>query len=118
MVVTADPELAEKVRILRNHGMKPKYYHQWIGINGRLDALQAAVLRVKLKYLEGWTQKRRRNAARYRSLFARLGMNSPQVVLPEESEDSYHIYNQFVIRVKNRDALREFLARQGIGTEI
>jgi dTDP-4-amino-4,6-dideoxygalactose transaminase len=118
MVATADSELAEKVRILRNHGMKPKYHHRWIGINSRLDALQAAVLNVKLKYLEEWTRKRRKNAGRYRSLFARFGLNSSQVVLPEESGGAYHIYNQFVIRVQNRDALREYLVREGIGTEI
>jgi dTDP-4-amino-4,6-dideoxygalactose transaminase len=118
MVVTADPEMAEKIRILRNHGMKPKYHHRLIGINSRLDALQAAVLRVKLRYLEGWTQNRRRNAARYRAFFARFGLNSSHVILPEESEGAHHIYNQFVIRVKNRDALREYLAQQGIGSEV
>jgi dTDP-4-amino-4,6-dideoxygalactose transaminase len=118
MVITGDPALANKVRILRNHGMRPRYHHQIIGINSRLDALQAAVLRVKLRYLEKWTQDRRANAARYRSLFAEWGMNPSQILLPDEKKGDYHIYNQFVIAVKNRDALRNYLSQQGIGSEI
>jgi dTDP-4-amino-4,6-dideoxygalactose transaminase len=118
MVITGDSALANKIRILRNHGMHPRYHHQMIGLNSRLDALQAAVLRVKLRYLKKWTQDRRANAARYRSLFAESGLNPPQILLPEEKNAAYHIYNQFVIAVKNRDALRDHLFQQGIGSEI
>ena len=118
MVITGDAALAEKIRILRNHGMNPRYHHRMIGINSRLDALQAAVLRIKLRRLKRWTEKRRENAARYRALFAETGLRPPQVTLPEERKGAYHIYNQFVIRVENRDALRDHLSRKGIGTEI
>jgi dTDP-4-amino-4,6-dideoxygalactose transaminase len=116
LVTTRDERLASKVRLLRGHGMQPKYYHQMIGGNFRLDALQAAVLRVKAPRLAGWTEGRRRNAARYRALFA--GAALPQVELPVERSDGYHIYNQFVIRVPERDALRAHLTAAGIGTEI
>jgi dTDP-4-amino-4,6-dideoxygalactose transaminase len=118
MVITGDAALAEKIRILRNHGMNPRYHHRMIGINSRLDALQAAVLRIKLRRLKRWTEKRRENAARYRALFAETGLRPPQVTLPEERKGAYHIYNQFVIRVENRDALRDRLSRKGVGTEI
>ena len=118
MVITGDAALAEKIRILRNHGMNPRYHHRMIGINSRLDALQAAVLRIKLRRLKRWTEERRENAARYRALFAETGLRPPQVTLPEERKGAYHIYNQFVIRVENRDALRDHLSRKGIGTEI
>jgi dTDP-4-amino-4,6-dideoxygalactose transaminase len=118
MVITKDPELSEKVRILRNHGAKPKYYHRWVGINSRLDALQAAVLSVKLKYLPRWSEGRRRNAERYQALFRESGMPPGVVSLPVEKKGIYHIYNQFVIRAQNRDALREHLQQQGIGTEV
>ncbi len=118
MVITGDAALAEKIRILRNHGMNPRYYHRMIGINSRLDALQAAVLRIKLRHLERWTEERRENATRYRALFAETGLRPPQVTLPEERKGVYHIYNQFVIRVEDRDALRDHLSRKGVGTEI
>jgi len=118
MVITGDAALAEKIRILRNHGMNPRYHHRMIGINSRLDALQAAVLRIKLRRLKRWTEERRENAARYRALFAETGLRPPQVTLPEERKGAYHIYNQFVIRVENRDALRDHLSRKGIGAEI
>jgi len=118
MVITEDAALAEKIRILRNHGMNPRYYHHLIGINSRLDSLQAAVLRVKLRRLNEWTEKRRENAARYRTLFAKAGFLPSQVMMPVEREGAYHIYNQFVIRAEKRDALRDHLARKGIGTEI
>jgi dTDP-4-amino-4,6-dideoxygalactose transaminase len=118
MVITGDPDLAEKIRILRNHGMNPRYYHRVIGINSRLDALQAAVLRIKLRHLNRWTERRRENAARYRTLFARTGLRPPLVTLPGERKGAYHIYNQFVVRAENRDALRDHLARRGVGTEI
>ena len=109
MVVTQDAELAEAVRVLRVHGGKPKYHHGVIGGNFRLDALQAAVLRVKLKYLAGWTEARRRNAARYRKYFSDAGLVE-QIGLPEDSAG--HIYNQFVIRCAKRDQLQNYLRRK------
>ncbi|MCA1581409.1 MAG: DegT/DnrJ/EryC1/StrS family aminotransferase [Acidobacteria bacterium] len=115
MVVTNDDALAETLRILRVHGGKPKYYHHLVGGNFRLDALQAAILRVKLKYLPGWTEARRRNADRYRSLFASLGCEE-WVRLPEDVPG--HIYNQFVIQVVERDRVRQHLKDGGIETEI
>lgn len=116
MVVTNDPQLAERVRILRSHGAKPKYYHQFVGGNFRLDALQAAVLRVKLRHLDDWTTARQSNAARYRTLFAEAGF--PASMLPYEIPDGRHIYNQFVIRVAERDALAAHLRDRKIGTEV
>ena len=115
MVVTQDDDLAEAVRVLRVHGGKPKYHHAVIGGNFRLDALQAAVLRVKLKYLAGWTEARRRNAGRYRSYFSEAGLVE-QIGLPEDSAGD--IYNQFVIRCAKRDQLQEYLREQGVGTEV
>jgi dTDP-4-amino-4,6-dideoxygalactose transaminase len=115
MVVTNDPELAEAVRILRVHGGRPKYHHDVIGGNFRLDALQAAVLRVKLKYLAGWTEARRRNAARYGKYFSEAGLRE-KIGLPDDSAG--HIYNQFVIRCAKRDQLQEYLKTRGVGTEV
>ncbi len=115
MVVTQDAKLAEIVRVLRVHGGKPKYYHKQIGGNFRLDALQAAVLRVKLRYLPLWTAARRQNARRYRELFAQAGLSRP-VTVPQDVAG--HIYNQFVIRCAERDALQAFLREQEIDTEI
>ena len=116
LLTTADGALAERARLLRTHGMKPKYYHHLIGANFRMDALQAAVLRVKAPHLAGWTEARRANAARYRSLFRAAGLDS--VTLPAEPADRSHIFNQFVIRTPQRDALKRHLDEQGIGTEI
>ena len=115
MVVTQNPDLAEAVRVLRVHGAKPKYHHGVIGGNFRLDALQAAVLRVKLKYLAGWTEARRRNAVRYHKYFSEAGL-AEQIGLPEDSAG--HIYHQFVIRCANRDELQNHLTKRGIGTEV
>ena len=115
MVVTQDPDLAEAIRVLRVHGGKPKYHHGVIGGNFRLDALQAAVLRVKLKYLAGWTEARRRNAERYRKYFSEAALTE-RVGLPEDSAG--HIYNQFVIRCAKRDQLQKHLSTRGIGTEV
>ncbi|MBI3247454.1 MAG: DegT/DnrJ/EryC1/StrS family aminotransferase [Deltaproteobacteria bacterium] len=115
MVVTNDEALAERLKILRVHGGKPKYYHRLIGGNFRLDAIQAAVLRVKLKYLGKWTTGRRANADRYQAFFIEAGLSG----LVKLSDDtSGHIYNQFVVRVPERDRLREFLEGQGVETEI
>lgn len=116
MVTAQDPALADRVQLLRGHGMRPKYYHQFIGGNFRLDALQAAVLRVKLKYLDGWSEARQRNAATYRRLFAQAGITS--VGLPVEAPDRRHIYNQFVIRVPHRDKVIQTLRDAQIGVEI
>ncbi len=115
MVVTDDAALAERIDILRKHGSKPKYYHQYVGGNFRLDALQAAILRVKLKYLDEWTSARQRNAALYRRLFADVDM---QVGLPWDAGYGRHIYNQFVIRLAQRDKCVEHLRAQQIGCEI
>jgi dTDP-4-amino-4,6-dideoxygalactose transaminase len=116
MVTTNSKDLYERLIIMRNHGAKPKYYHRVIGGNFRLDALQAAILIVKLKYLDQWTAGRQRNAKTYRELFQKAGLS--EVTLPVEKEKR-HIYNQFVIRLKGkRDELREFLNAQGIGTEV
>jgi dTDP-4-amino-4,6-dideoxygalactose transaminase len=117
LVTTNDDALAHKVRLLRNHGMEPKYFHHLVGGNFRIDALQAAVLRVKLPHLAGWTEARRANAARYRQLFDQAGLTGI-VGLPAERGDRYHIYNQFVIRVPQRDALKAHLDAAGIGCEI
>jgi dTDP-4-amino-4,6-dideoxygalactose transaminase len=117
LVTTNDDRLADKVRLLRGHGMRPKYYHHVIGGNFRLDALQAAILRVKAPHLAGWTEARRRNAERYRALFAQARL-SDRVGLPREQPGGYHIYNQFVVRVRDRDALRSALSVAGVGTEV
>lgn len=115
-VYTDDDELADRVRLLRTHGARPKYVHHLIGGNFRIDALQAAVLRVKLPHLRAWTEARRANAARYRDLFATTPGIPPELRLPADAPG--HIYNQFVIRAPRRDALREHLTRAGIGTEV
>ena len=115
MMVTNDPALADTLRVLRVHGSKPKYYHQIVGGNFRLDALQAAVLRVKLKYLPGWTEARRTNAQRYRPLFEEMHLGEWSA-LPEGSPG--HIYNQFVVRFVDRDRLQLFLKDRGVETEV
>jgi dTDP-4-amino-4,6-dideoxygalactose transaminase len=117
MMTTNDPELADRLRLLRVHGSKKKYHCEVLGINSRLDALQAAILRVKLRYLESWTRRRRENADRYRALFAEAGLTT-RVILPVESDKMHHVYNQFVIRVPERDQLRRHLLESGIPTEI
>jgi dTDP-4-amino-4,6-dideoxygalactose transaminase len=117
LFTTSDPELARRARLLRVHGMEPKYYHHLVGANFRMDALQAAVLRVKAPHLAAWSEARRLNAARYRKLFAEAGLDG-RVVLPSEPAGRRHIYNQFVIRTAARDALKRHLDASGIGTEI
>jgi dTDP-4-amino-4,6-dideoxygalactose transaminase len=112
-----DAALAESMRVLRVHGGKPKYFHAVIGGNFRIDELQAAVLRVKLRYLDGWTEARRRNAAFYDSAFAAAGL-AGKVSTPRTVNNGRHIFNQYVVRVQNRDALKDFLTAHGIGTEI
>ncbi len=117
IVTTSSEEWVEKLRILRAHGARPKYYHKIVGGNFRLDALQAAVVFVKLKHLDQWTGARQENATQYRVLFDNAGL-SEILELPVEKENR-HIYNQFVIRVpEKRDELREDLKEAGIGTEV
>lgn len=117
LVTTTDPSLAHEIRLLRNHGAEPKYFHKRVGGNFRLDALQAAVLRVKLPHLQAWTDMRRANAARYAGLFRSAGL-ADRVTLPIEPPDRRHIFNQYIVRVPDRDRVRAFLAERGIGTEI
>jgi dTDP-4-amino-4,6-dideoxygalactose transaminase len=117
LLTTTSERLAHTLRLLRNHGMEPRYYHHLVGGNFRLDALQAAVLRVKLPHLAEWTAARQRNARRYRALFEASGLTG-LVQMPVEAPGRSHIYNQFVIQAPDRDALRAHLERCGIGTEI
>jgi dTDP-4-amino-4,6-dideoxygalactose transaminase len=117
LVTTNDDALAHRVRLLRGHGAEPKYFHKIVGGNFRLDAIQAAVLRAKLPHLAAWTDGRRRNAERYRSLFKDAGLDGV-IGLPVEPAGRHHIYNQFVIRAPRRDALRAHLESAGVGTEI
>jgi dTDP-4-amino-4,6-dideoxygalactose transaminase len=135
MVTTNDPDLAKRVKLLRNHGAEPKYYHKVVGGNFRLDALQAAVLRIKLKYLDGWTAARQRNAARYRRMFDEVGLTDDggrttddgrpsiapgpsYIVMPFDAGYGRHIYNQYVIRTDRRDAVMAKLKARQIGHEI
>jgi dTDP-4-amino-4,6-dideoxygalactose transaminase len=113
MVVAQDADKADKVRLLREHGSRPKYYHALIGTNSRLDALQAAILRVKLKHLDRWSEKRKKNAELYNALF-----EGSSVVRPYLDPRTRHIYNQYVIRVTRRDELKAHLTERGIGNEI
>ena len=113
MIVTNDAELGDKARLLREHGSRPKYYHAIVGTNSRLDALQAALLRVKLRHLDRWSEARARNAALYDSLF-----EGSRVGRPYHDPRTRHIYNQYVIRVPNRDAVRQALGERGVGTEV
>jgi len=132
LLTTNDDRLAARARLLRTHGMQPRYYHHVVGANFRMDALQAAVLRVKAPHLAAWTDARRVNAGRYRELFRAAGLAgdgvlgapppaapSPgQILLPVEAPGRRHIYNQFVIRTPDRDALKQHLDAEGIGNEI
>ncbi|UVT16982.1 MAG: DegT/DnrJ/EryC1/StrS family aminotransferase [Nitrospira sp.] len=124
MAVTNDPQLAERMRVLRVHGSQPKYYHKVIGGNFRLDTIQAAVLNIKLNYLDGWTKKRQENAIRYEDLFTQSGLvrsetiHLPAAIYRNSGAKHYHIYNQFVLRVERRDELLASLKQKGIGAEI
>ena len=117
MITTNDPQLAQRLRVLRVHGAREKYRYELLGINSRIDALQAAILRVKLRYLDSWTEDRRRNAETYRELFTEYHLTE-QVALPSEPVGSVHVYNQFSIRAPRRDALQEYLRARGIPTEV
>src|SRR6187455_1763992 len=116
--VTNDPVLAAKLMKLRVHGMEPKYYHELIGGNFRLDEIQAAVLNVKLPRLDDWSAARQRNAAFYDAAFKRAGLGAKVVTPTPAPTGARHIYNQYCIRTQRRDELRSWLAEQGIGTEI
>jgi dTDP-4-amino-4,6-dideoxygalactose transaminase len=115
MAVTDDEELADALRIMRVHGAKPKYFHHTIGGNFRLDAIQAAVLRVKLDYLNSWGEARSRNAERYRSLFWDAGLTDV-IGIPEDVPG--HIYHQFIIQTNRRDALQAHLGEHGVGSAV
>lgn len=129
MLTTNDDALAQRLRMLRAHGAENRYYHRYVGINSRLDELQAAILRVKLKHLDDWAAARRRNAVRYAHLFAEAGLTNSQansrqerakVALPQEREGARHVFNQYVVRVHGdrRDAVRARLAERGVASEV
>jgi len=117
MLTTGEAEFADRLRVLRNHGGHSKYECEVIGMNSRLDALQAAILRVKLRYLDKWTDGRQKNATRYSELFKRRGLDRV-ITLPRVQEGCSHIYNQYVIRAPRRDELKEQLRRSGVPSEI
>jgi len=117
LCTASDPDLAEHMRVLRVHGGKPKYHHAVIGGNFRIDELQAAILRVKLRYLDEWTAGRQRNAAYYDAGFAAPAF-AGQLAVPAVLPGYRHIFNQYVVRAGRRDGLRDFLAKRGVGTEI
>lgn len=126
MIVTNDERVGKQARLIRNHGQEPKYFSKVIAGNFRLDALQAAILRAKLPKLDGWTEARRENARTYKRLFSERGIDSSAratsdtnlLVLPQEFPGGRHVYNQFVIRSRRRDQLKNFLATKGVGTEV
>jgi dTDP-4-amino-4,6-dideoxygalactose transaminase len=126
LVTTSSPAMAAHMRRLRNHGSPRRYLHEEFGWNSRLDAIQAAILRVKLRYLEGWNQARRDRAATYDQLFAASGLtsiseepgNSAPIQLPHTAARAHHVFHQYVVRAYRRDDLREFLTARKIGTEV
>jgi dTDP-4-amino-4,6-dideoxygalactose transaminase len=119
ILTTNDESLADRLQLLRGHGMRPRYYHQQVGINSRLDSIQAAVLNVKLPYLDTWTAARQENARRYDRLFAQCGLEA-DVSVPIALDGHQHVWNQYIIRVAGgrRDALREHMTQAKVGTEI
>lgn len=117
MITTNDQTLADALAMLRVHGSRVRYLHETVGINSRLDALQAVVLDIKLKYLDQWAEGRRRNAARYDQLFRAAGLLD-RVTLPSTKAGNFHVYNQYTVRVSKRDELRAHLKEKGVGTEI
>ncbi len=118
-IVCDNPELAEKLRVLRVHGAKPKYHHHFVGGNFRLDALQAAILAVKLPLLDGWSAARQANALRYADVFEESGLCERGLVrIPHQIEGGHHVFNQYVVRVAQRDELKEWLSRRGIGSMV
>jgi dTDP-4-amino-4,6-dideoxygalactose transaminase len=117
LITTNDQGLADSLSMLRVHGSRVRYLHEAIGINSRLDALQAAILHIKLKYLDQWADGRRRNAAKYEALLKQAGLLD-RVTLPVTQQGNFHVYNQYTVRVSRRDDLRAYLKEQGVGTEI
>ncbi len=119
MLTTNDPQLADRLELLRGHGMRPRYYHQEVGINSRLDSIQAAVIDVKLAHLERWTADRIENAQRYHQMFAAAGLDA-WLTLPPNDSNGRHVWNQYVVRVggEQRDQLRAALGEDGVRTEI
>jgi len=122
MIVCDDDDLAQRLRIFRQHGMEPRYFHHVIGGNFRIDAIQAAILNIKLPHLNGWSAARRQVADIYREEFTRRGLTS-RITLPAEPYReiglmNHHIYHQYVIRAPRRDALQKHLSAQGIGSAI
>ena len=124
MVTTNNDEIAERVRVLRQHGMSRRYHHGQVGWNARMDGFQGAILGVKLKYIAGWNRKRREVATRYEALFRAAGLAEPGqfpehgIVLPREISGARHVWHQYVIRSQRRDALRDFLTARNIGSEV
>jgi dTDP-4-amino-4,6-dideoxygalactose transaminase len=124
MVTTSSESIAERVRLLRNHGMRQRYLHDEVGWNSRLDTVQAAVLLVKLGFIDEWNQARRGVAENYQKLFAKTGLAEAEVypqhgvVLPRTTAKATHVFHQYVVRVRRRDALRDFLRERGIGSEV
>jgi dTDP-4-amino-4,6-dideoxygalactose transaminase len=119
LITTNDGELAAKLRVLRDHGQQPRYYHHFVGVNSRLDAIQAAVLGVKLPKLTKWAQQRERNATRYAAEFTRRGLGR-QIVTPPVGDGCYSVWNQYTVRVTNgrRDGLQKYLTERKIGSAI
>ncbi len=127
-VTTVDPAVAEQVRLLRHHGSRERYFHEALGWNSRLDAIQAVILRVKLKYVEKWNAERRQRAATYDRLFQEAGLGMPgaapgespshPICLPYTLPEAHHVFHQYMIRARRRDDLRAYLAKHGVGTEI
>lgn len=124
MVTTNDDDIAERARMLRQHGMRRRYFHDEVGWNTRLDGFQGAILEIKLKYIAGWNNARRDIAERYHSLFRKAGLAetgpypSKGLVLPKEAPGAHHVWHQYVVRCARRDELREFLSARKIGSEI
>lgn len=118
MLTTKSEKLAERLRLLRGHGMRPRYYHSEVGVNSRLDTLQAVVLNIKLPHLENWSQARARNAANYERLFKKASVGNA-LTLPTQSPEVKHVWNQYTVRVPGyRDDMRQFLASHNVGSEI
>jgi dTDP-4-amino-4,6-dideoxygalactose transaminase len=117
VITTHDSQVAERLRLMRVHGSRSEYHHHLIGMNSRLDALQAAVLQVKFQYLAGWTMKRQNNAETYRRLFHEYGLDD-RVTLPVVAPGNTHVYNQFTIRTPKRDDLSAYLTKKNIGNRI
>ena len=118
LVTTSDPDRADHMRRLRSHGSSQRYVHEELGWNARMDAIQAAILRVKLAHIGQWNQQRRERAATYDCLFAGAGLDGTAVTIPFRDPRAHHVFHQYVIRARRRDELREFLSARKIGSEV